>query len=65
MPEARLDGCLQWAQLTSGHIGCNRFVDFFGVYSRLTLSELPLLKQAIAHSCGCDASKHSHPSAGD
>ena len=42
MPEARLDGCLQWAHLSSGHTGCNRSVDFFRecFYSRLTLSEL-------------------------
>ena len=29
VPEARLDGCLQWAHLSSGHTGCNRSVDFF------------------------------------
>ena len=29
VPEARLDGCLQWAHLSSGHRGCNRSVDFF------------------------------------
>ena len=23
MPEARLDNCLHWANLSSGHIGCN------------------------------------------
>ena len=27
MPEARLDGCLQWAHLSSGHTGCNRCAD--------------------------------------
>ena len=27
--EARLDGCLQWAHLSSGHTGCNKSVDFF------------------------------------
>ena len=26
VPEARLDGCLQWARLSSGHTGCNRFL---------------------------------------
>ena len=29
VPEARLDGCLQWAHLSSGHTGCNRSVDVF------------------------------------
>ena len=40
--EARLDGCVQWAHPSSGHTGCNRFVDFFRecFYCRLTLSEL-------------------------
>ena len=33
VPEARLDGCLQWAHLSSGHTGCTRSVDFFqGVF---------------------------------
>ena len=26
VPEARLDGCLKWAHLSSGHTGCNRSV---------------------------------------
>ena len=26
VPEARLDGCLQWAHLSTGHTGCNRSV---------------------------------------
>ena len=29
VPEARLDGCLQWSHLSSGHTGANRSVDFF------------------------------------
>ena len=29
VPEARLDGCLPWAHLSSGHTGCNRSVHFF------------------------------------
>ena len=29
VPEARLDGCLQWAHLSSGRTGCNRSVDVF------------------------------------
>ena len=29
MLEARLDGCLQWARLSSRHTGYNRSVDFF------------------------------------
>ena len=28
VPEAQLDGCLQWAHLSSGHTGCNRSVVF-------------------------------------
>ena len=33
VPEARLDGCLQWAHLSSGHTGCDRFVDPSGSVS--------------------------------
>ena len=42
MPEAQLDGCLQWSHLSSGHTGANRSVDFFCecFYSSLTLTEL-------------------------
>ena len=29
VPEARLDGCLQWSHLGSGHTGANRSVGFF------------------------------------
>ena len=29
VPEARLDGCLQWSHLSSGHTCANRSVDFF------------------------------------
>ena len=29
VPEAKLDGCLQWPHRSSGHTGCNRSVDFF------------------------------------
>ena len=41
MPEARLDGCLHWSHLSSGHTGANRSVDFFRqcFYSSLTLTE--------------------------
>ena len=31
VPEARLDGCLQWSHLSSGHTGANRSVDFLKV----------------------------------
>ena len=27
MPAARLDGCLQWVHLSSGHTACNRSID--------------------------------------
>ena len=42
VPEARLDGCLQWSHLSSGHTGANRSVDFFRecFYSSLILTEL-------------------------
>ena len=42
VPEAPLDGCLQWSHLSSGHTGANRSVDFFRecFYSSLTLTEL-------------------------
>ena len=38
VPEAPLDGCLQWAHLSSGQTGCNRSVVFFRerFYSQLT-----------------------------
>ena len=61
VPEARLDGCLQWAHLSSGHAGCNRSVDFFRerFYSQLTSAELRVCMQSIVDSCGCRASKQS------
>ena len=62
VPEARLDGCLQWAHLSSGHTGANRSVDFFGewFYSSLTLTELRSRMQTIVDACGCHASKQSN-----
>ena len=61
VPEARLDGCLQWSHLISGHTGANRSVDFFRdcFYSSLTLTELRSRMQTIVDSCGCHASKQS------
>ena len=61
VPEARLDGCLQCAHLSSGHKGCNRSADFFRecFYSRLTCIELCARMQSIVDSCGCHASKQS------
>ena len=61
MPEAQLDGRLQWAHLSSGHSGCNRSVEFFRerCYSRLTCVELRTRMQPIVDSCGCHASKQS------
>ena len=29
VPEAQLDGCLQWSHISSGPTGANRSVDFF------------------------------------
>ena len=61
VPEARLDGCLQCAHLSSGHTWCNRSVDFFRerFYSRLTCAELRARMQSIVDSCGCHTSKQS------
>ena len=62
MPEARLDGCLQWAHLSSGHTGRNRSVEVFRehFYSPLTSAELHARMQSIVDSCGCQASKQSN-----
>ena len=61
VPEARVDGCLQWAHLSSGHTGCNTSVDFFRerFYSPLTCVDLRASMQSIVDSCGCHASKQS------
>ena len=61
VPEARLDGCLQWSHLSSGHTGANRSVDFFRecFYSSLTLAELRSRMQTIVDACGCHASRQS------
>ena len=61
VPEARLDGCLQWSQLSSGHIGDNRSVDFFHecFYSGLTLTDLKSRTQTIVDACACHATKQS------
>ena len=61
VPEARLDGCLQWSQLSSGHTGANRSVDSFRecFYSSLTLTELRSRMQTIVDACGCHARKQS------
>ena len=61
VPEAHLDGCLQWFHLSSVHTGANRSVDFFRecFYSRLTLTELKCPMQTIVDACGCRASKQS------
>ena len=56
VPQARLDGCLQWSHLCSGHTGANRSVDF---YSGLTLTELRSRMQTIVDACACHASKQS------
>ena len=62
VPEARNDGCLQWAHLSSGNTGANRLVDFFRecFYSTLTLTELRSRMQTIVDACGCHASKQSN-----
>ena len=62
VPEERLDGCLQWSNLSSGHTGANRLLDFFRecFYSGLTLTELRSRMQTIVDACGCHASKQSN-----
>ena len=61
VPEARIDGCLQWSHLSPGHTGANRSVDFFRecFHSSLSLTELRSRMQTIVHACGCHASKQS------
>ena len=61
VPEAGLDGCLQWAHLSSEHTACNRSVDFFWgcFYSRLTCVALRAHMQFIVDSCRLHASKQS------
>ena len=61
VPEARLDECLQWSHLSSGHTGANPSVDFFRdcFYSSLTLTELRSRMHTIVDACGCHASKQS------
>ena len=61
VPEARLDGCLQWGHLSSRHTGCNWSVDVFRerFYSRLTCVELRARMQSIVDSCTCHSSKQS------
>ena len=61
VPEARLDGCLQWSHLSSGGTGANRSVDFIRdcSYSSPTLTELRSRMQTIVDACGCHASKQS------
>ena len=61
MPEACLDGCLQWSHLCSGHTGDNRSVDFFCecFHFGLTLTELRSQMQTIVDACGRHACKQS------
>ena len=59
MPEAQLEGCLQWSHLSSDHTCSNRSVDFFPecFYSSLTLTELKSPMQTIVDAFGCHTSK--------
>ena len=61
VPDARLDGFLQWAHRSSGDTGSNRSVDFFRerFYSPLTCADLRARMQSMVDSCGCHASKQS------
>ena len=62
VPEARLDWCLQWPHLSSGHTGANRSVDFFRecFYSSLPLTEFRSRMQTNVDACRCHASKQSN-----
>ena len=62
LPEARLDRCLQWSHLSSGHTGAKRSVDFFRecFYSGLTLTQLRSRMQTIVDACGCPARRQSN-----
>ena len=62
VPEARLDGCLRWYHLSSGHTCVNRSVDFFRdrFYSSCTVTELRSRMQTIVDASGCHASKQSN-----
>ena len=57
--EDRIDGCLQWSHLSSGHTGANCSADLFRecFYSSLTLTELRSRMRTIVDACGCHASK--------
>ena len=61
VPEARLDWCIQWSHLSSGHTGANRSVDLLRecFYCSLTLTELRSRMQTIVGACGCHASTQS------
>ena len=61
VPEAQLDGCLQWSHLSSGPTGANHSVDFFCecFYFSLTSTELRSRMQTIVDARGCHASKQS------
>ena len=61
VPEARLDGCLPWSPLSSGHTCTNRSVDFFRecFYSSLTWIELRSRMQTIVAVSRCHASQQS------
>ena len=61
MPEARLDGCLQWSHLSLRHTGAKRSVEFSCecLYSSLTLTEFRSRMQTTVDARGRQASKRS------
>ena len=61
VPEAQLDGCLQWVHLSSGHTGCNPCVDVFRecFNSRLNCVERRARMQSTMDPRGCHASIRS------
>ena len=62
MCEAWQDGSLQWANLSSGHTGCNCSVDFFQEFFYLHVSQSAFRSrmQSVVDSYGYQASKQSN-----
>ena len=61
LPQARLDGCLQWTHPSTGNTGFNRSVVFFRerFYSPLTSIELRARMQPLVDFCGCHSGTQS------
>ena len=61
VPDATLDGSLDWPHLNWGHTGCNRSMYFVkGIFfCRLTHSESKLQMQSKVDSCRCHTDKQN------